>query len=125
MFTLVISFPFALIHGPNTPGSYAILLFTALNFTSITSHLQQLGVVFALAPSLHSFQVISPLIFNGILGIYQPGTFIFQCHIFLPFHTVHGKLLEYYCLENPMNGIKRRLSIKELMFLNCGVREDF
>ena len=20
----------------------------------------------------------------------QPGEFIFQCHIFLPFHTVHG-----------------------------------
>ena len=27
---------FALIHGPNIPGSYAILLFTALNLVSIT-----------------------------------------------------------------------------------------
>ena len=27
-----------------------------------------------------------------ILGIYQPGEFIFQCHIFLLFHIVHGLL---------------------------------
>ena len=30
-------FQFALIHGPSIPGSYAIFLFTALDFTSITS----------------------------------------------------------------------------------------
>ena len=30
-------FQFALIHGPNIPGSYAILFFTALNLASITS----------------------------------------------------------------------------------------
>ena len=32
--------PFALIHGPNIPGSYATLLFIASDFTSITSHIQ-------------------------------------------------------------------------------------
>ena len=32
-------FQFALFHGLNIPGSYAILLFTALDFTSITSHI--------------------------------------------------------------------------------------
>ena len=32
-------FQFALIHEPNIPGSYAILLFTASDFTSITSHI--------------------------------------------------------------------------------------
>ena len=32
-------FQFALIHGPNIPGSYAILLFTASNLASITSHI--------------------------------------------------------------------------------------
>ena len=36
--------------------------------------------------------VISPLISNSILGTYCPGEFIFQCPIFLPFHTVHGVL---------------------------------
>ena len=41
---------------------------------------------------LHPFilsGVISPLISSSILGTYQPGEFIFQCHIFLPFHTTH------------------------------------
>ena len=32
------------------------------------------------------------LISSGILGTYRPGEFIFQCPIFLPFHTVHGVL---------------------------------
>ena len=42
MFTPAISFDhfqFVLIHGPNIPGSYAILLFIALNLASITSHI--------------------------------------------------------------------------------------
>ena len=32
-------FQFALIHGPDVPGSYAILLFTASYLASITSHI--------------------------------------------------------------------------------------
>ena len=32
-------FQFALIHGPNIPGSYAILFFTASDLASITSHI--------------------------------------------------------------------------------------
>ena len=40
-------FQLALIHGPNVPGSYAILLFTALDFTSITSHIHN-WVLFSL-----------------------------------------------------------------------------
>ena len=85
-------FQFALIHGPNIPDSYAILLFTALGFTSIISHIHS-WVVFLLW--LHLFilsEVISPLISSIILGTYQPGEFLFQCPIFLPFHTVHGVL---------------------------------
>ena len=51
-----------------------------------------LGVVFAFAhPSILS-GIISPLISSSILGTYQPEEFIFQCPIFLPFHTVHGVL---------------------------------
>ena len=44
---------------------------------------------------LHPFilsGVISPLISISILGTYRPGEFLFQCPIFLPFHTVHGFL---------------------------------
>ena len=42
MFTLAIlfdHFQFALVHGPDIPGSYAILLFTAWDLASITSHI--------------------------------------------------------------------------------------
>jgi len=38
------------------------------------------------------FGVISPFFSSSILGTYWPGEFIFQCPIFLPFHTVHGVL---------------------------------
>ena len=95
MFTLAIyclHYQFALIHGPNIPGSYAILLFTASDLTSIASHILN-WVLFLLW--LHPFilsGVISPLISCSILGTYQPGEFIFQCPIFLSFHTVHGIL---------------------------------
>ena len=53
----------------------------------------QLGIVFALASSLHS-GVISSLIFSSLLGTYRPGEFLFQYAIILPFHTVHGVHLE-------------------------------
>ena len=81
-----------MIHGPNIPGSYAILLFAAWDFTSITSHIHN-WVLFLLW--LHPFilsGVISPLISSSILGTYQPGEFIFQCPVFLPFHAVCGVL---------------------------------
>ena len=44
---------------------------------------------------LHLFSlygVICPLISTSMLGTYQLGEFIFQCSIFLPFHTAHGIL---------------------------------
>ena len=85
-------FQFALIHGPDIPRSYAILLFTASDLASIPSHIRN-WVLFLLW--LHLFilsGVISSLISSSKLGTYQPGEFIFQCPIFLPFHTVHGVL---------------------------------
>ena len=94
-FTLAISFDhfqFALIHGPNIPGSYAVLLFTASDLTCFTSHIHN-WALFSLW--LHLFilsGVISLLFSSSRLGTYQPGEFIFQCHMFLPFHTVHGVL---------------------------------
>ena len=85
-------FQFALIHGPDIPGSYAILLSTASDLASITSHILN-WVLFLLW--LHPFilsGVISPLISRIILGTYRPGEFLFQYPIILPFHTVHGVL---------------------------------
>ena len=85
-------FQFDLIHGPNIPGSYAILLFTASDLPSITSHIHN-WVLFLLW--LHPFilsGVISPLISSSILGTYRPGEFLFQYPIILSFHSVHGVL---------------------------------
>ena len=94
-FTLAISFDhfqFALIHGPNILGSCAILLFTASDLASITSHIHNWVLLLLWLCLFILSRVISPLISSSILGTYQPGEFIFQCPIFLPFHTVHGVL---------------------------------
>ena len=95
-------FQFALIHGPDIPGSYAILLFTASDLASITSHIHN-WLLFLLW--LHPFilsGVVSPLISSSILGTYRPGEFLFQCPIFLPFQTLHGvlkvRILEWFAI---------------------------
>ena len=65
-----------------------------LDLASITTPIHN-WVLFLLW--LHPFSlsgIISPLISSSILDTYQPGEFIFQCPIFLPFHTVHGVLKE-------------------------------
>ena len=104
-----------LIHGPNIPGSCAILLFIASDLASITSPIHN-GVLCLLW--LHPFilsGVISPLVSSSILGTYWPGEFIFQCPIFLPFHTVHGfSRQEYWSglpFPSPVNHILSDLSI--------------
>ena len=68
------------------------MLFTALDLTSITSHIHN-WVLFLLwlQPFILS-GVISPLFSSTILGTYQSVEFIFQCPIFLLFQTVHGVL---------------------------------
>ena len=69
--------------GPNIPGSYAVFFFTVSNFTFTTRHTHNC-MLFLLWVSL--------FITSGELDTYQPGQFIFQCRIFLPFHSVHGVL---------------------------------
>ena len=79
-------------YGPNVLGSYAILLFTASDFISITSHIHN-WVLFLLLLCLFILSgVICPLISSSILDTYWSREFIFQCPIFLPFHTVRGVL---------------------------------
>ena len=66
----------------------------ASDLASITSYLDN-WVLFLLW--LHPFilsGVISPLISSSILGTHQPGEFLFQYPIILPFHTVHTVLKE-------------------------------
>ena len=93
-FTLAISFDhfqFALIHGPNIPGSYGTLLFPASDFASITSHIHN-WMLFLLCLCLFILSgVISPLI-SSTFGNYWLGEFIFLCPNFLPFQTIHGVL---------------------------------
>ena len=92
--------PICLDHGPNIPSSYAILLFTASDLASITSHIHN-WVLFLLWLHAILSGVISPLISSSILGTYWPGDF-FQCPIFLPFHIVHGvmkaRILKWFAI---------------------------
>ena len=76
---------FALIHRSNIPGSYATLLFTALDFTSVTSHIHN-WVLFLLWLRLFIHPgVISPLFSSSILGTYQPGSSSFSVLFFCLF----------------------------------------
>jgi len=87
MFTLAVSlfdhFQFALNHGPNIPGSCAVLLFTALEFTSITSH-------------IHNWM--------GFGRMDNGGKFLQN--------MVHWRrewqIISISCLENPMISVKRQ-----------------
>ena len=76
--------------------------FIASNFTFTTRHIHK-WVTFSLWLSLFVLsEGISPLFPSSILDTYIPGSLIFQCHIFLPFHTVHvvikGRILEWFAI---------------------------
>ena len=71
------------------PMQYCSLQHWTLLPSPVTS---TLGIVLLLFCLFILSVVISPLISCSILGTYWPGEFIFQCPIFLPFHTVHGVL---------------------------------
>ena len=106
---------FALIHGSNIPSSYIILLFTASDFTSITSHIHK-WVLFLLWFHLFILSgVISLLISCSMLGTYWPGEFVFQCPIFLPFHAVHwvlkARILKWFAFPSPVDQVLSELSM--------------
>ena len=74
----------------------------ASDFTTISRHIHN-WVLFLLWFHLFILSgVISPLFSSSILGTYRSGEFIFQCPIFLPFHTVHGvlkaRILEWFAI---------------------------
>ena len=106
MFTLAISClstsDFILIHGPNIPGSYAILFFTASDFTFTTRHIHR-WVLFLFWLSLFiPSGAVSLLFSSNILVTYQPWEFIFQSHISFSFHTVHevlkARMLKWFAI---------------------------
>ena len=56
----------------------------------------------------------SVMLSSSILGTYWPGEFIFQCHILLPFHTVHGvlkaRIMKWFAIPSPVDHILSELS---------------
>ena len=96
-----------LIHLPNIPCFYAILFFTASDFTFTTRHNHSWASFllwlshFILSGVLHNCPSFFP---SSILDTFWPGELIFQYHIFLPYHTVHGvlaaKVLEWVAIPS-------------------------
>ena len=85
-------FQFTLIHAPNIPGSYAILLITASDFTSIISHIHN-WVLFLLW--LHLFILSGVFLHSFPVAYWAPtnlGSSSFSVLSFLPFRTFHGIL---------------------------------
>ena len=108
---------------PDIPGSYAILLFTASDLASITSHIHSWVLfLFWLQPFILS-GVISPLISSSILGTHRPGEFLFQYPIILPFHTVHGvlkaRILKWFAIPLSSGQHSVRSLHHDLPILGC------
>ena len=125
-------FHFVLIRGPDIPGSYAILLFTAADLASITRHIHS-WVLFLLW--LHPFiisGVICPLIsalsnsmkLSHASRVTQDGRVIVERSDRM-WSTGEGNgKPQYSCLENPMNSMKRQNDriLKEELPRSVGVQ---
>ena len=105
MFTLAISYlttsnlPWFMDLTFQVPMQYCSLQLWALPpspVTSTTGHCFRFDSISILSV------VYSPLFSSSMLGTYQSGEFIFQCHIFLPFHTVHGFSRQEYWRGLPL-----------------------
>ena len=90
---------FILIHGPNIPSFYAILFFTASDFTFTTRHIHN-WASFLLWPDHFilsgAISNCPPFFTSLILDTYWPTGLVFQCHIFLPFIGFMGFLQQEY-----------------------------
>ena len=57
---------------------------------------------------------ISLLFSSSVLSTCRPGELIFQCHTFLPFHTVHGvlkaRILKWFAIPSPVDHVLPELS---------------
>ena len=94
MFTLAIScfdhFQFTLFHGPNIPGSYAILFFTELDFTFTTRQIYT-WALFSLWLNLFIPPgAVFPLFSSSILDTYWHGRFTFEVISFCLFILFMG-----------------------------------
>ena len=100
IFTLAISY----LTTSNFPWfmDLTILLFTASDFTSITSHIHNWLLCLLWLCFFILSGAISPLFSSSILGTFQPREFIFQCPIFLHFHAIHeilkARILKWFAI---------------------------
>ena len=115
MFTLAIScfdhFQFTLFHGPNIPGSYATLFFTALDFISIIGHVHIWALFFFGSISsffLELFLYWSPVAYWAPSDLGHSSFKVLSFCLFILFMGFSGEgngtPLQYSCLEYPMDG---------------------
>ena len=64
------------------------MFFTTSDFTSTTRDIHNWGLFLLWLSLFTPFGAICLLSSSSTLGLYQAGEFIFQCRIFLPFHSV-------------------------------------
>ena len=89
-------FQFALIHGPDIPGSCAVLFFAALDLTPITGHIRS-WALFLHWPHLFFLEWFlrsSPV---ACWAPADPGVHLSVS--FLPFHPVHVSLFVWSCFS--------------------------
>ena len=120
-FTLLFDhFRFALIHGPDIPGSYAVLLFTASDFTSITSHIRN-WALFLLCLCLFVLSgAISPLFFSHNWAPTNLGSSSFSVISFCLFMLFMGFWRQEYLsglpFSSPVDHVLPELSTMTRLF---------
>ena len=89
------TFQFALIHGPNIPRSYAILFFTASDFTSITSPIHNWVLILLLLHHFILFLYWSPVAYWAPTNLGSSSFNVISVCLFILFMGFSRK--EYWC----------------------------
>ena len=117
-------FQFALIYGPDIPGSYAILLFTASDLASITSYIHNLVLFLLWLQTFILSGVISPLISSSILGTSDLGSSSFSALSFCLFILFMGFSKQEYWSGLPFpSPVKSDYQIRSDQ-ISCSVMSD-
>ena len=93
MFTLAIPFDhfqLALIHGPNIPDSYAILLFTASDFTFTIRHIHNWALFLIWLSLFIPSGAISMLFSSGIMDHTNLGVHLLVSYLFAFLYNLWG-----------------------------------
>ena len=114
--------------GPNTPGSYAILFFTALDFTFTTRHIHN-WASFSFWLSLFIFSgSISVLFSSSILDTYRPGgspfRFIYFCLFILFMGFSRQECWRGLSFPSPVGHICQGLTSRDMPFSHSTWLDD-